>query len=227
MGVGKCMEDYVICCIWNTLDVVLFSSAGWSWKFYNGGPLVWWANKVSASFADFALLNNFALLLFHLLSNLLFSNYCRKMQERLRDPSGDENTQAIFIFQLCVIFCPIFWLITYLTCFSVTYFLCHRYLFVIEEDIKRPCFQVNFLYLCNQKVCMVILCFLCISQYKMNLILVHYQCKKILHRYPIQSCIAISVKVFDSIIHYLKSFTKKNMWLDDSVKLFALTMYQN
>ena len=41
----------------------------------------------------------------------------------------------------------------------------------------------------------------------MSLILIHYQRKKVLQ--DIQSCIAISAKVFDSIIHYLESLTNR------------------
>ena len=53
----------------------------------------------------------------------------------------------------------------------------------------------------------------------MDLIGVHGHRKKIIYRY--QSYIVISVKVFDIIIHYLKSLINTNMWLDDSVKLIV------
>ena len=42
-----------------------------------------------------------------------------------------------------------------------------------------------------------------------NLILMHYQCKKVLHRYPIIYC-HISKSVY-STIHYLISLTNRNM----------------
>ena len=48
-----------------------------------------------------------------------------------------------------------------------------------------------------------------------NLILVYYQYKKFLNRYLI---IYYHINQNISITHYLKSFTNKNMWLDNSKK---------
>ena len=61
--------------------------------------------------------------------------------------------------------------------------------------------------------------------YFMNLIYIYYQCKKF--HTDIQLYITISIKVFDSVIHYLKNITNSSIWLDSSENTFILLVHNN